>query len=383
MAWPMVVAGIASGLGSMMGGKAANKTKTTNTNQTTRTTPYGGSEGYGYLNNLLGQGSELFFNTPRPDVGPSSDMTDTYNTLSRLANNPQGGLGLGGALQAHGGGGNSTGGGGDPRPGGSGNGLMNVQDFGRYLANYQVVPNEYMQRVLSGDYLAQGNPYQQSMLNAMQNAYEQSLPSIDARFAQSGRFGSGALAGAHVLANERYNTGVENTLGQLWDSERNRMNEALGMLSQETASARNTMGGVQQSEISGAAQRAAAQTAADAQRAAARMGLQAQMARLGLDRQQAQFGNLMSLYGLAENQQNASIRNDMLPYDLLQKASDFGLPLLSNFGTTNTTGTNITPGLGVNPWGSGLASGLGTWASLAGAYGTSTASPGTGSKGRA
>jgi hypothetical protein len=234
---------------------------------------------------------------------------------------------------------------------------MGVEGFGQMLANYQVNPNEWQRQVLDGKFLQEGNPYQQALVDESLEAYERSLGALDSRFASSGRFGSGALMGGHVMANEEANEGIQQMLAGLHDSERNRMTQVLGMLSQENQGARSTLGGVQQSSIAAAAQRAAAQM----QLRGVMAQVAAQKQALGAQTRQQAFGNQLALLNAAGGMDDRRNANAMLPYEMLQSASQFGLPLLSTFGTQNqhTQGTNVQPGAGVNPWTQGIMGGLG------------------------
>jgi hypothetical protein len=200
-----------------------------------------------------------------------------------------------------------------------------------------------MRELLEGKFLDQDNPYIGSMVDQLRTSYERSLPNIDARFAQAGRFGSGALGGAHALALSEFGRNEGALRGGLYESERDRMLQGLGFLSQENIGARGNLAQVRSSSIQAAAQRAAAA-----------MQLRGVMANLGLQREQAQFGNLLSALGAAGNMQN-------IPYNLLSQAGQFALPLLSTFGSQRTRGTNVQPGLNQSPFGAGMSQGVGNF----------------------
>jgi hypothetical protein len=218
--------------------------------------------------------------------------------------------------------------------------------FAEQIANFQINPNQWQEDVLNGRFLFdESNPYAQQMRDRLFNEYQQGLPNIDARFAQGGRFGSGGLAGAHALALNRFNTGVGNLFGGLWEGERGRMTDVLGQLSGENIGGRNVLGGVRQSEIGAAAQKASAAMAAAASRYGAdRSFAAANMSNNRLAQNDA-FGRLMSLYGVSQNQAQ-------FPWQQLSNYGNSVLPILSGFGTQQ--GVNTDPGAGVSPIGMGL-----------------------------
>jgi hypothetical protein len=188
------------------------------------------------------------------------------------------------------------------------------------------------------------------MVDQLRTSYERSLPNIDARFAQGGRFGSGALGAQHALALGEFNRNEGALRGQLYEGERNRMMEAMGQISQENIGGRSNLAQVKGERIRAAAQRAAAA-----------MQLRGQMAQLGLARQQAGFGNLMSAFGAAGQMQGLGTNQSMLPFNMLQSASNFALPILQGFGSSNTRGTNVQPGLNQNPLQAGISQGIGSF----------------------
>ena len=234
---------------------------------------------------------------------------------------------------------------------------MNFQDLASFLQGYRVTPDQWQQQVLDGDYLRQGNPYQQSMIDAATRAYQDSLPSIDSRFASSGRFGSGALAAAHARANEGFTLNLNNMLGGLWDNERNRMTQVQGMMSGENQSARGNLSG-----FAGVLQQAAAairqsQIAASASRYGA--DRQYALGSRGLDLQQAgqEFNHLLSAYGIGNQQNQGNINQQFLGQNNLAGYSNLVTPILQGFGTQ--TQRNTGGGANVSPFGMGLMGGLG------------------------
>jgi hypothetical protein len=360
-----VTGAVVAGLGSAYGAYSQSKAAKKGSKSTSYLEPYGGAKGTSYLNTLLDKGNDLYFNTPNPDIGPSDEMRRLYGELSGLV----GGSGQnGGGGYSYTGGGSSGGGSSSSsgRPGGGNGNFMNTQQLGDYLGNYSVEPNQWMREVLDGKFLDQGNPYVQSLVDESYEDYQRSLGDIDSRFATSGRFGSGALARAHVLANEEFNEGAQQLRGSLYENERNRMMDAMGMLSGENTSARSTLGGTNQSLIARSGQLGSAKIAADAQRAAASMALRGQMARLGFDRDQAKFGNMMQLMGVAEGMNTLENKNELLPYEMLNQAQQFGLPILSTFGTQHGKSTQPYAG---NPWINAGISGLGGYLGAGGTFG--------------
>lgn len=80
-----------------------------------------------------------------------------------------------------------------------------------------------LSKTLNGDYLSAGNPAFGAMMGRIRSEL---TPQIDAKFAGSGRYGSGAHSAALTSA-------LSDTAGQLafqnYDAERNRMGQAMGL----------------------------------------------------------------------------------------------------------------------------------------------------------
>lgn len=99
-----------------------------------------------------------------------------------------------------------------------------------------------MEKILSGYYLnTQTNPYLEGMVNTqispvMQNFLTQTIPSLNTSAVQAGRYGSGAWSGllGQAGANTQKNIGdiAANIYGQNYQSERDRMLQALGLRNQ-------------------------------------------------------------------------------------------------------------------------------------------------------
>jgi hypothetical protein len=218
--------------------------------------------------------------------------------------------------------------------------------------------NPYMQQLLEGYYLDMGNPYAQAMEDQIYSGYERGLSPIMGAHSEAGMFGSGSLDAALVMANEGYNRDLQGMYGNLWENERNRMLQGLGMYSAENQAARGTLGGVEQSHIQAAAQRAAANIAAKAQIEAANIAASTAANALGFQRQQAQFGNTMDLYGLAAGQNAQAYQDALAPYMGLDQAMGVG-NMLATFGTQHQQTTGTSPGAGVNPFAQGLMGAMG------------------------
>jgi len=326
--------------------KAANKPKSYS--QTSQTKPYGGTSN---LDMLLDQGMNLFsFGSEKgnifPDIGPSFHMEDALNAIRNGALGGAGGGGGSGAGRAAAGGGGGRGRGG----GGGGGGL---KGFGDYLANYQVKPNQWMESVLQGDFLG-SNPYLEDVISNLSReagqAHEQyTLPGINQQFNSGGRYGSGAQARANILAGEQFDEGLMGEISGIragsYESERDRMMQALGLLSGENTSARSNLAGVKQSGI-----------AANAQKYAANKALQGTMAQVGLGRANLQQSKLMDYLSAATGVNASATQNKLLPYTLYQEGVGTLLPIMQNFGQSNTYGRGS--GAGVSPGASAVSGGL-------------------------
>ena len=86
-----------------------------------------------------------------------------------------------------------------------------------------------LQATLGGDYMKEGNPYLQSMMQQTVTALK---PTIDGQFAGAGRYGSGAYANA---LDSSLTNAASNLAFQQYNQERNNQLNALGNLSQVAA----------------------------------------------------------------------------------------------------------------------------------------------------
>lgn len=178
-AWAVPLAmGLGSAAGGWMGGKNASKPQTTYTNQSSYTTPFGGSLGTDYLNFILGQGMTNFFNPPSyPTVAP-----------------PQFHFNLGDALNTA---------------------LGQISGWGSHLLG---TGRRYIDDILTTD-LAE-NPYFQELSagvsdQAVQNFRESTVPFQRSRFSSAGRLGSGLAELALGKATTDFNRDLDVALNAL------------------------------------------------------------------------------------------------------------------------------------------------------------------------
>lgn len=168
------------------------------------------------------------------------------------------------------------------------------------IANFQADPNQWLRQLLEGQYLG-ANPYLQDVISqieadAQRQFQESILPTRRGELNLSGAYGTALGSMAEAGAAEDFARGLMGqTAGiryQDYGAERDRMQQALQLLSGETLGSRQGLFGargqdvqsatnLRQAEIAAAAQRAAANAAAGASRygadrsyAAARLGAQ-------------------------------------------------------------------------------------------------------------
>lgn len=153
------------------------------------------------------------------------------------------------------------------------------------IAAYQVDPNQWLRSVLEGQYLG-ANPYLNQLISqiesdAQRQFQESILPTTRSELNLSGAYGTALGQQAQAKSAEDFARGLMGqTAGiryQDYGSERDRMQQALQLLSGETVASRQGLfgaraadvqsaTGIRQSEIAAAAQRAAANAAASASR---------------------------------------------------------------------------------------------------------------------
>lgn len=178
------------------------------------------------------------------------------------------------------------------------------------IANFQADPNQWLRSVLEGQFLGQ-NPHLQDIISqieadAQRQFQESILPTTTAQLNQSGAYGTALGAQARAGAAEDFARGLMGQTAGIryedYGSERDRMQQALQLLSGETLGSRQGLFGardtdvqsatnIEQANIAAAAQRAAARSAAGASRygadrsfAAARLGAQSDFWRNAFNR---------------------------------------------------------------------------------------------------
>lgn len=147
------------------------------------------------------------------------------------------------------------------------------------IAQFQADPNEWMRAVLGGQYLG-ANPYIDQLISqieadAQRQFQESILPTETARLNMSGAYGTALGQQARAGAAEDFARGLMGqTAGirfQDYGSERDRMMQALGLLSGETAASRQGLFGARDTDVQSATNLQQTQMQTAAQRAAARM----------------------------------------------------------------------------------------------------------------
>jgi hypothetical protein len=180
------------------------------------------------------------------------------------------------------------------------------------IAKYSPEASQWMQQVLSGGFLG-SNPYLDQVIQAMQDdamrAYQQStVPMQRSELAMSGAYGTALGEQAQQQGAVDFSRGLAGQMSGVrsgaYESERDRMMQALGMFQDETMGTRGLLGqmrmgtesaqaGITQSQLAAAAQRAAANAAANASRYGS--GLQYKLGMQGL--QQDALRDLMNYSG--------------------------------------------------------------------------------------
>jgi hypothetical protein len=401
----MALGGAFSGLGSMMGGKAANRPRSQfgRFNQSQRLMPYGGT---GPLNMIMGYAPELMnYAMQNAPFGPNPMMNQMANNIWGQAGgfdmdlpgvhipnidlsgiHGPGGYGLDEALAKL-------------AAGAGGVGVPKVKMSPQQIANFLPEMNPFLENVIQGDFLDQANPYVQDVVDAMTSdaarAYTLgAVPQIESGFSMAGRTGSGAHAMAQAEANRLYNQEVQQQSAgirmQLHEAERQRMQDALGIYSAETIGARGNLTGMRGQDVQAgiARMQANAQMAmADAQVRSQLAQQAAQLRAMGMIAEaemtaslamhgnqmelqnymaamQAQnqgFGQMMGAYGIGQQQNLAQLQGAMLPMDILGQYAGLVLPPMAQFGTQTSSGssTGYQQGPQVSPIGNFLTGGAG------------------------
>lgn len=165
-----------------------------------------------------------------------------------------------------------------------------VQLTPEQIAAFQADPNQWMQQVLEGQYLG-ANPYideliRQTEADAMRQFQESILPTRAAELNLSGAYGTalGQQAEANTARDfaQMLSGQTSGLRAQDYASERDRMMQALQLLSGETLGTRQGLFGARGQDVQSATNLQQAQIAANAQRAAARAAAGA--SRYGADR---------------------------------------------------------------------------------------------------
>lgn len=351
MAWgaaaPYVIpaaAGLLGGIGGKGAGNAANRPSTT----TQRTIPYGGN--YGNLDFMMNEAQGIYGQgNPQTDAAFSA-----YNDyVNQLYDREQARYGAQGPTTP-------------PRFGGGGGGFSPDQ-WASTLGGIQAQPNEWLQGLLSGQYLDEGNPFLDKLMESirtenLETYREGVLPAIGAGASGAGIVGLGGHSGVSTAYGKAFDEMMEATSqaqagvgADYYNQERNRMLQGLGYLSNETMGLRGNVTGLGQSDIARQAQLGAARIAAQ--------NSQYQFdEQMGFNREQTLLSNLQNRLGAATGYESLDWAN-------LGSLQDILMPILQGFGTT--TGTQQGPQM--NPWGSagmgalgGLTSGLGLYGMFSG-----------------
>lgn len=158
------------------------------------------------------------------------------------------------------------------------------------IAAFQVDPNQWIRQVLEGQFLGQ-NPALAEMLqsieqDAMRQFQEASRPNLASQLNLSGGYGTALGRQSLANASRDFSTSLAGQLAgiryQDYGAERDRMQQALQLLSGETVASRQGLFGARDTDVQSATNLRQAQMQADAQRAAARMAAGA--SRYGADR---------------------------------------------------------------------------------------------------
>lgn len=159
------------------------------------------------------------------------------------------------------------------------------------IAAFQADPNQWLRSVLEGQYLG-ANPYIDQLIQAMeadaQRQFQESiLPTRRSELNLSGAYGTALGAQAEAKAAEDFARGLMGqTAGirfQDYGAERDRMQQALQLLSGETLASRQGLFGARGEDVQSATGIRQSEIAAAAQGAASRMGMRGQLgaARIG------------------------------------------------------------------------------------------------------
>ena len=318
-----IIGGAVGGAGSFLGGKEANKPRTTYTNQTTTNTPFGPT--LPFLDGILEQGLINFANPPAyPDIpshayGPSGAMLDAFRNMQAIANDGFH-FGIPGDLQAK------------------------LDEPSQFLHMGQKFIND----ILFGD--AAENPHVQAGLDDIQREGEEtflnhSVPFSLSRFNRAGRGGSGAAFTALKGAEEE-------SLEAIGQNQTLLINNAFNSLLGAQTSAASFL------------------PAFEAQRLApifaeVEAALQSQFQNAMFQTQGANdlFGAATQLHGFdlaaLEAEFNRQMFENTAGQRALQELAGFVLPISQLGGTTHTSGQNVVPGASINPYMSALLGGAG------------------------
>ena len=156
------------------------------------------------------------------------------------------------------------------------------------IASYTPPTNDYLTSLLSGDWL-NSNPYIDQMISGLesdaQRQFQNSiLPSVRNPYMMGGTYGGSLSKMAEANAADQFTRGlmgqVAGIRSDLYNSERDRMLQGLGLLSNDTNAARGLLGGIMQSNIGAAASRYGANQAAGASRYGSNLSYQLGMQNL-------------------------------------------------------------------------------------------------------